>query len=176
MKKFTKKLSKINISVIVTIFIGIMIGIVSTSTLKDLDYSIVNSEKNYVRVFLNSFSLNYWYFFIIWIFGMIPLGFCVSYFITFFKSFMIGITMAICIKSSALFGIVEFITFLCTDIIIIIPLLIYISSASINFSLMGRRIYQNNPNLYFSKLIKVTIIIIIYAILTSLKMTFLEVN
>lgn len=179
MKQFTKfklKISKVTFSVIVTIFIGMIIGVISTSTLKNLDYQIVNSSKSYVKIFLNAFSLNYWYFFVLWIFGMIPLGFCLSYFVTFFKSFMMGVTLAICLKSSALFGIVEFVGYIFLDGLILIPTLIYLATASINFSLIGKSNYQRNPNQYFGKLLKVTIIIIIYAILTSLKMTFLEVS
>lgn len=177
MKQFTKiKISKITLSVIITIILGIIIGVISTSTLSNLNYQVVTSDKSYVQVFFNAFSLNYWYFFVLWIFGMVPLGFCISYFITFFKSFMIGITLGICLKSSALFGIIEFISYIFIDGLIIIPSLIYLSAASIKFSLLNKGDFQRNPNLYFSKLLKITFAIITYAILISIKMTFLEVN
>lgn len=169
------KISKVKISIIFTIILGTIIGVVSTSTLKDINYQVTRIDKSYLSVFLNSFSLNYWYFFIIWIFGMIPLGFCVIYFIIFFKSFILGITLGICLKSMALLGVVEFLSFVIVDVLILIPTLIYISNASINYSMIFNNNLNKNPGQYFNRLIKVTILIIIYAILSSLKMTFLEV-
>lgn len=179
MKKFIKnkfklRISKINLSILLTIISGILIGIFSTSTLKDISFELTNTNKNFLTIFLNAFTLNYWYFFIIWIFGMIPLGFLISYFITFFKSFILGITLALCLKTSAIFGAIEFICLIIIDFLILIPSLIYIVNASINYSLIGKKSYQANPNLYFNKLIKITILVIIYAILTCLKVTFLE--
>ena len=172
--KFKIKLSKINLSIIITIISGVLIGVFSTSTLKDINILVSKIDKNYIKVFLNAFSLNYWYFFLIWIFGMIPLGFLITYFITFFRSFILGITLALFLKSSALFGIITFLLFIINDCLVLIPILIYIANASINYSLIGKKSYQTNPNLYFKKLIRITILIILYAILTCLKMTFLE--
>jgi len=87
-KFFQIRPTKTVLSIIITIIIGFLIGIFSTNTLPKTVYEIDEEKKSYVQIFLNSFSLNYWYFFVLWFFGMIPFGFCLSYFITFFKSFM----------------------------------------------------------------------------------------
>ena len=175
-KVFQIRLSKTVLSIIVTIIIGFLIGIFSTNTLPKTIYEINEEKKSYVQIFLNSFSLNYWYFFVLWFFGMIPFGFCLSYFIIFFKSFMIGVTLGVCLKSSAIFGIMQFITYAILEGIIIIPTLIYLANKSIKFSINGRRTFSDTGQKYFNVLVKVTIIIAIYALLTCLKMTFLEVQ
>ena len=86
MKKFFQiRPTKTVLSIIITIIIGFLIGIFSTNTLPKTVYEIDEEKKSYVQIFLNSFSLNYWYFFVLWFFGMIPFGFCLSYFITFLR-------------------------------------------------------------------------------------------
>ena len=166
MKKFFQiRPTKTVLSIIITIIIGFLIGIFSTNTLPKTVF-----EHN------SSFSLNYWYFFVLWFFGMIPFGFCLSYFITFFKSFMIGVTLGVCLKSSAMFGIMQFITYAILEGIIILPTLIYLANKSIKFSINGRRTFNDTGQKYFNVLVRVTIVIMIYALLTCLKMTFLEVQ
>lgn len=170
------KINKIVTSILFIIVIGVLIGILSTNKLEKINITISNNNEKYLKIFLNSFSLNFWYLFLIWFIGMIPLGFIFDYLIIFVKSFTIGITLGICLKSSAIFGIKEFITFAILELIIVVPSLIFLGNKSISFSLNGKNNLSINRNDYFNVLIKITIITIIYAILSCLKMTFMEVK
>lgn len=167
--------NKITNSIIFVIITGFVIGILSTNKIDEILIQITYEKKSYVKVFLNAFSFNFWYLFIIWFLGMIPIGFIFTYIIVFIKSNFIGIIFGICLKSSAIFGIKEFILYSIFELIIIIPTLIYLSYQSTNncFRVLTKSSYNNN---YFNILIKTIIIIIIYSILTCLKMTFLEVK
>jgi hypothetical protein len=89
---------------------------------------------------------------------------------------MIGVTLGVCLKSSAMFGIMQFITYAILEGIIILPTLIYLANKSIKFSINGRRTFNDTGQKYFNVLVRVTIVIMIYALLTCLKMTFLEVQ
>lgn len=173
-KSFRKKFSRTTFTIIFTIITGILIGIFSTNTIDKKIYEVHEVTKNYLQLFLNAFSLNYWYFFILWFLGLIPLGFFLSYFITFFKSFMIGVTLGICLKSSAIFGTKIFISYALFELLIIIPLLTYVAKKSIHYSLVGRNSFNENGTKYFKVLVKTTIFIIIYAILVAIRMTILE--
>ena len=175
-KRYRTYFSKTTISIIFTIILGFLIGVFSTNTLPKTIYEIDDTQKSYVQIFLNAFSLNYWYFFVLWFLGMLPFGFCLAYFITFFKSFMIGVTFGLCLKSSAMFGILHFVTFAILEMGFLIPLLIYLASKSVSFSIFGRKSLQQNGQNYFNILVFITIAIVIYAILTCFKMNFLEVH
>ena len=75
-----------------------------------------------------------------------------------------------------MFGIMQFITYAILEGIIILPTLIYLANKSIKFSIDGRRTFNDTGQEYFNVLVRVTIVIMIYALLTCLKMTFLEVQ
>lgn len=167
-----------SVSILLTICSGFFIGVFSTNTLPKQMYELDTVPKNYVQVFLNAFSLNYWAFFVMWFLGLMPFGFLLIYFIIFFKSFMLGVTLGVCLKSSAIFGTKLFVSFVFLELLIIIPTLIYLAKKSISYSLFYKTLFLNNFNnsKYFNVLIKVSAFIILYAILTCLKMTFLEVK
>ena len=134
MKKFFQiRPTKTVLSIIMTIIIGFLIGIFSTNTLPKTVYEIDEEKKSYVQIFLNSFSLNYWYFFVLWFYAIL-------------------------------------------EGIIILPTLIYLANKSIKFSINGRRTFNDTGQKYFNVLVRVTIVIMIYALLTCFKMTFLEVQ
>ena len=171
-----KYLNKTAISVLFIIIIGFIFGIFSTNTINKLDINVVKNNSNIIKIFINAFTINYWYLFIIWFLGFIPFGFIFSYFITFFKSCLCGITFGICLKASAIFGIAQFITFSILELFIIFPTLLYLSSKSINLNFEGKRNLILNGEQYFNTLIKVTVLIILYAILSCIKMTILEVK
>ena len=156
--------------------IGFIFGIFSTNTIGKLDLNIIKNDSNIIKIFINAFTLNYWYLFIIWFLGFIPIGFVITYFITFFKSCLTGITFGICLKASAVFGIYQFIGFSILEILIIFPTLLYLSSKSINQNFEGNRRMLSKGEDYFNVIVKVTILIILYAILSCLKMTILEVQ
>ncbi len=174
LKKTIKKTNKLIFSIILFLTIGIIIGVITTNNLKGIDYEIVKSDKSYLEIFLNSFSLNYWYLFIIWFFGLVPIGFIIDYFIVFFKGYILGITIGVALKSVSVIGIFMFLKFSFLEILIIIPTLIYLANKSIKNSFVGRRILEKSNENYFNVLVKVTIIIIIFAILTCIKFTTLE--
>ena len=109
MRKHNKSI--LMISIILTIIVGFIIGVISTSQLRRENYQLSYQDIPYLQVFLNSFSLNYWYFFLLWLVGIIPLGFIIAYFIIYFKSFMEGVTFGIIVKSSGLFGVATFMVF-----------------------------------------------------------------
>ena len=124
-KYLKNKLSKTNVIIIFVIIFGFFIGIFSTNTLSKLEISIENNlTKSYFEIFLNAFTTNYWYLFIIWFLGMIPFSFIISLFITFFKSFITGVTLGVFLKNSAVVGIFKFLSFSILEILIIIPLII----------------------------------------------------
>ena len=62
---------------------------------------------------------------------------------------MIGVTLGVCLKSSAIFGIMQFITYAILEGIIIIPTLIYLANKSIKFSINGRRTFSDTGQKYF---------------------------
>lgn len=171
-----KYLNKTSTSVLFIMIIGFIFGIFSTNTIGKLELNVIKNNSSIVKTFINAFTLNYWYLFIIWFLAFIPLGFVIIYFITFFKSCLTGIIFGICLKASAIFGIYQFVGFSILEILILFPTLLYLSSKSINLNFEGKRRMLSNGEDYFNVLIKVTILIIIYAILSCIKMTILEVQ
>ena len=103
-----KYLNKTSISVLFVMIIGFIFGIFSTNTIGKLELNVIKNNSSIVKTFINAFTLNYWYLFIIWFLAFIPLGFVIIYFITFFKSCLTGIIFGICLKASAIFGIYQF--------------------------------------------------------------------
>lgn len=173
MKKQNKNLLKI--SILLTIIAGFIIGIISTSQLSKENYQLNYRNIPYLQIFLNSFSLNYWYFFLLWLMGIIPLGFIIAYFIIYFKSFMEGVTFGIIVKSSGLFGVATFVKFGFLELFLIFPLLFYVGYQSLKMSFKGKNMLNSNNN-YFRVIIITTIFIIIYALLVCIKFNFVEVN
>ena len=164
------------LSIVMVIILGFLVGILSTNRLEKEVYTITKSTRPFVEIFIHTFTLNYWYFFILWVCGVLPLGFIISYFIGFFKSFMIGVTIGICIKSSGLFGIIQYVKFGILEIVILLPILIYASYKSISLSLNGRdQLFQNKEN-YWNVLVKITLGIILFSLLTCLKFNFMEAS
>lgn len=175
LKRLKKRLSKINILIIFVILFGFFIGIFSTNTLAKLEITIdTDKTKSYFEIFLNAFTTNYWYFFVIWFLGMIPFSFIFSLFITFFKSFITGVTCGVFLKNSAVIGVFKFLSFSILEIFIIIPIIIYLTTKSITYSFNKFNPIALNNESYFNVLFKVTIFTIIYALLTCIKVALLE--
>ena len=161
------------ISIILTIIVGFIIGVISTSQLRSENYQLSYQDIPYLQVFLNSFSLNYWYFFLLWLVGIIPLGFIIAYFIIYFKSFMEGVTFGIIVKSSGLFGVASFIKFGFLELFLIFPLLYYVGYQSLKLSFRGKDMLNSKSD-YFKVIIVATIFIVIYALLICIKFNFVE--
>ncbi len=169
-----KKPNFIFISVLMTVFLGFLIGILATNNLDKENYAIERLDKPYVQIFINAFTLNYWYFFILWLLGLMALGFIFAYFIVFFKSFMTGITFGICLKSMGVFGVVQFAKYGLLELLIILPVLFFTSYKSISLSLEGKNRIGKSGN-YFKVILITTIFIVIYALLVCIKFNTLEV-
>lgn len=156
--------------VILFVILGILIGVLSTSNINKSDVVIELKNSNKVLVFINMFTLHYFYFFILWLLGFINFGFIFNLFITFFKSFIEGVSLGIIIKTYSLVGIGMFLKNKIFELILILPLLIFISYNSFNYSLgLIKNKYSDKVNLeYLKKLFLMTFIIVIYSICKSL--------
>lgn len=168
-----KKPNFIFITILMTIIFGFLIGMLSTNKLSKEYYSVERLDKSYVQIFINAFTLNYWYFFLLWLLGLMPFGFIIAYFIVFFKSFMTGVTLGICLKSTGVFGIIHFFKYGVLEMIIILPILLYVGYKSIALSFEGKNKMTNGIN-YFNVILITTILIIIYALCACIKFNALE--
>lgn len=174
MKKHSlKKPNFIFITILMTILFGFLIGMLSTNKLAKEYYSVERLDKSYVQIFINAFTLNYWYFFLLWLLGLMAFGFILSYFIIFFKSFMTGVTFGICLKSTGVFGIVHFLKYGVLEIVIILPILLYVGYKSISLSFEGKNKLMKGGN-YFNVILIATILIVVYALLVCIKLNALE--
>ena len=105
------------------------------------------------KIFINTFTLNYWYIFLFWIFSLTELGVFVSYGILFLKTSILGIVFSLLIKTNALFGTWIFLIKMLGQIIFIIPIMYFILLGKIN---------EKN------KIVISTVIIVLYSILNAL--------
>lgn len=151
---------------ILIVILGVILGILSTSTINKSDIIFEYNDKNKVMIFINNFCYNYFYLFIIWLLGFINVGIIFTIFITFFKSFIEGVGFAIIIKTYSLYGVIEFLKLKIFELIFIIPVLIFISYSSISKSINNNNL--NNNQDYIKKLFIMTFVIVIYAIFKSL--------
>ena len=103
MKKFKNR--KILLSFIILFLFGLAIGLLFILYLKDIDKTLIEREINeyielikgdlsYTKGIINSFKINIIYITSIWIVGLIPILFLLSYFIVFYKGFLIGFTIS----------------------------------------------------------------------------------
>lgn len=173
-RRNVKKPNFIFITILMTIIFGFLIGMLATNKLEKAIYDVERLDKSYLQIFINAFTLNYWYFFLLWILGLVVLGFIFSYFIIFFKSFMTGVTFGICLKSSGVFGIFHFLKYGLLEVLVILPLLCYVGYRSISFSLEGKNKMVKGQS-YFKVIFIATILIVIYSLLVCIKFNALEV-
>lgn len=152
--------------VILIVILGVILGILSTATINKSDIVFEYNDKNKVMIFINNFCFNYFYLFIIWLLGFIKIGFAFTVFITFFKSFIEGVSFAIIIKTYSLYGAFEFFKLKILEIVFIMPVLIFISYQSINKSFNDHNLDNNQE--YIKKLLIMTFIVVVYAIFKSL--------
>ena len=95
-----------------------------SNTLKDYFLGIKNNQDiNYLGNFLNIFSVNYLYMFLIWIFGLSIIGIILNPFILYFKSFVIGFSVGIIISVYSYLGILGSLLYLFPHLLI--NLLVY---------------------------------------------------
>ena len=133
---------------------GFILGILQTLGIKkeEIDF-VLDLDKNKIKVFINTFTINYWYIFLLWLFSQLELGKFFAFIIIFLKCTLLGITLSLLIKSQALFGLGTYLFCMFGQFVIILPLMFYI-------------VLNNGKK--EKKLIISTIVIMIYSILNSL--------
>jgi len=130
---------------------------------KTNDYVFNNQTKNYMKIFLS----NYWYLFVIWLFGFSFLGYIVTSSIVFFRALVFGILVKLLIVSN--FGL--FIILLLLEILIFFPTLIFLAYISLSLSKENFKIYiggfSNTFNLskYINLMLVITVICALYSLL-----------
>lgn len=160
--------TKLNVSIYLTFLFGTLIGGLSIAKITVLDANIIIKDNSSDVVnFLNIFSLNYWPLFLIWILGLLAMGFIITYVIIFGKGYFMGLMWGFLLKTNALFGTIIFIKNALWDLFILVPLTIFISIISIRLSFVktNQKMVINN---YLNFLILITIGCVIYSFITVL--------
>lgn len=102
------------------------------------------------------------------------MGFIITYLIIFFRGFILGVSFSLLLKANGLTSIGTFLSLSLPEILIIIPTFIYFSYLSVKMSLTGGK---ENSTLkasnYLNKLLLITFIIVIYAIIVMLQNNFI---
>jgi hypothetical protein len=121
----------------------------------------VNSGQNFIAVF----AANYWYLFLMWLFGFSVVGIFFNSLIIFFRGFLFGALSAILFPAS----LKHLVFLLLLEVLLFLPSFITLSYASLTFSLnlWGNRQQKMNSNFYLNIFLIVTIIIIIYSIIIA---------
>lgn len=170
-----KSTNIIKIVILIMILSGMLIGIFSSIKLEKQNYQLTYSNKSYLQLFINSFTTNYWYFFIIWLTGLIPFGFVLTSLFAIIKSFLTGVIVCLSFKGNGIFGLLILIRYGFLEFLIILPLLYFVSYHIFLNTLIGRN-YLNKKTSYFNILIIITLFIVLYSLLISIKFNVMEVK
>ena len=103
--------------------IGFLVGVVSGFKVTVSDYNSV--DKNAIQTFINTFTMNYWYLFIMCILND-GASVIVNLFIIFCKGITLGTSFGILLKNKALFGLGVYLTNFLGQFIILVPLMFVI--------------------------------------------------
>lgn len=161
--------------ILIAFVLGIIVGALSTAKIKSVNYTIVKSEKSLLAIFFNAFAYNYWYFFLLWIFGFFLFGFIMIYIMVFLKGFSVGTICFMILKTNGLFGIGDFFEIVFPEILILIPFFIYLAYQSVSNTFNQKLIYQNSSDKYINKLIFITIGIAFYAAIIAIINNFIKI-
>lgn len=153
--------------IFITCFVGIIIGIVIGGRFNKINYGIENSEKTFFTVFFNNFTYNFWYFFLIWVIGFIPIGFIFDLLILLIKSIIIGISSTLILKADGITVIFTLIKLYLPELLIIFPSFIYLCYKSIIYSSIDYK-FSNSQNNYFNIILILSFCLILASILTAL--------
>lgn len=93
----------------------------------------------------------------------------------FIKGFSVGTICFILLKANGLFGIGDFFTIIFPEILILIPLYLYLAYQSVNNTFNQKLIYQNSSDKYINKLIFITIGIAFYASIIAIINNFIKI-
>ncbi len=152
-----------------------MVGSLSTAKIKSIDYQIVKSSKSAFTIFFNAFAYNYWYFFLLWLCGFFGLGFIMTYFITFLKGFSVGTLCFLLLKANGLPSLSDFSKIIFPEMLILIPLFLYLAYQAASNAANQKSIYQSSANTYLNKLIFTTGGIALYAIIITTINNFIKI-
>lgn len=161
------------LSILLIIGLGLAFGFFASGQYGKIELSLTHNHDSKVKQFIIVFAQNYWYFFLLWLSALIPLGFIISYIIIFLKGFIFGVTFSLIIKAEALFGVYSFFKLVLWQFLILLPLFIYLSYyvISISFqSFTSQKISKSklNFNTYLTLLLFVTIGIVFYSVLVAI--------
>jgi len=141
-------------------FVGLIFGIILA---KPSNLNINFSNKNYFVIFFS----NYWYLFLIWIFGFSIISYFTTSLIVFFRAFIFGILLRVLFLSN--FN--KFMLMVFIELVFAFPLLIFtsyisISLSKINFqSIFHKNLETINYNRYINLMFLITIIVVIYSLI-----------
>jgi len=113
---------------------------------------------------IQTFCLNYWYIFIMWIMGLSMIGFIFNLFITYFRGFIYGTLVVYLIRINFSY----FILITLLDLVVFIPMFFIMSYYSV---LLSYNIYRRNQYQIasYEKLLIISIVVIfVYSLLLEI--------
>lgn len=137
--------------------VGLVFGIIMLARVR----LTLNPGEKFIKVF----TANYWYLFLMWIFGFSILGLFFNTMIIFFRGFLFGACLSLLFFSS--FKYLVFLTVL--EFLLFIPVFFTLAYFSLTFSRYSSTSSFNlNRRYYLGVFLIVTIIIIIYSVIIVL--------
>ncbi len=137
--------------------VGLVFGIIMLARVR----LTLNPGEKFIKVF----TANYWYLFLMWIFGFSILGLFFNTMIIFFRGFLFGACLSLLFFSS--FKYLVFLTVL--EFLLFIPVFFTLAYFSLTFSrYSSTSSFHFNRRYYLGVFLIVTIIIIIYSVIIVL--------
>lgn len=150
---------KLFIYLITIYFVGVILGVVLVNP-KNLTINF--EKKNYFSIFFS----NYWYIFLIWIFGFSIISYITTTFILFFRAFIFGILIRTLISNFH-----QFILMIFIELVFALPILIFVSYISLSISKAQFGIITNkystpiNYKKYINLMLIITALVVIYSLI-----------
>ena len=181
---------KINLTVIIILFLGVTSGAIFSNIIDLNDKKLVldkiqlfisninNHSINNIQVFKNSILTNFTYSIIIWILGLTIIGVLINIFLLYLKGFIFGFSLSAFILTYNYKGILLSILYTIfgqlLNLVVIIILTIYSIMFTTNFIKQISKSKQNiNIPKYFKNYTLIFLITIIITIISSISETFL---
>lgn len=181
---------KINLTVIIILFLGVTSGAIFANVIDLNDKKLVldkiqlfisninNQAINNIQVFKNSILTNLSYSIIIWILGLTIIGILINIFLLYLKGFIFGFSLSAFIMTYSYKGIILSILYTffgqLLNLIVIIILTIYSIMFTTNFIKQIVKSKQNiNIPKYFKNYTLIFLITIIITLISSISETFL---
>ncbi len=151
----TKLTLSIKYLIIITLF-SFFLGLILALNVDYDNKEYLNSNSNFISLFLFYFSTTYWFVFLSWLFSNSKIGCIQIFFNILIVSFFDGLTFGILLKYYGFQGAIIFIKDFMPKLFCIFPLLFYL----FKYSIGGKS--KRDFNLILS-----TIIVVLYAIIKS---------